>query len=572
MKSRFGYSLELQDPALSDVPGVIGQLMSFLRVHGVLDELFLSQFELAATESINNAALHGCRGNELKFLRVRLDLNPDHVELRVTDPSSFEGWKKEALLPEDPLREGGRGYFIMSRMTDELLHDQENGCHVLVLRKRFSDTSWQYVPGEGDHIVSQMTDELLTSYEIIDTLVSFAKWLTVVSGIDAFMNLALEKLCVVTGAQSAYVRVAKGGEELLLHHLFGKPLLQPPVSVDIMGTDLEAEVFRSCKEITVPFADNLPKNDPLSKVMWAGFVIPILNLEENHGVMVLINSKPAPFFDAGKLKVARIVSEYLGIIISFQHLQKLRESEQVTLHDMEVAAGIQLSLMPHDFSTPPGLDFFGTSVPALQAGGDYFDILTLPDKSVFCLIADVMGKGLPAALHTIMVRSTLHALIAANECDPGRILDKINSLMCRDLIRLEAFITMVCIWISPDRKTVRSASAGHLSPFLQTTDGRISEIIGKGVPIGIFPDSSYSSTSIPFDPQSRILLYTDGISEALDEGNSVFEVNRIKECLSRSRQLSSRATVERLLEEVTTFSAGLPPSDDRTLILVTRTK
>jgi serine phosphatase RsbU (regulator of sigma subunit)/anti-sigma regulatory factor (Ser/Thr protein kinase) len=571
MKCKFSYSLDVEEPDLADVPRVLSQLSGFLRMHGVADDHFISQFELAAAEAINNATEHGCSSTMEKFFRVRLHLNQEHVELRVVDPSAFKGWEKEPMLPDDPMDDRGRGHFIMFRMTDELLHEEEDGFHVLVLRKRFFNSSWQHLPWDGDHIVTQMTDELVSSYELIDTLVSLGKWLAMASDINAFMELALEKLCTVTGAETAYVRIEEEGKLTMLHQR-GNALHPPAASLDATGEGVEVEVFRSGKEITLPIDAHLPENDPLSGMMLAGFVAPITYMDQNHGVLVLLTTKPAPFFDAGKLKVARIISEYLGIIMALREVQKLREAEKVALHDLETAARIQLSLMPQDFPPISGLDLYGTSQPCLHAGGDYFDILTLPDQSVLCIIADVMGKGLPAALLAIMLRTNLHALVASNKSDPGKIIEKINSLMSKDLIRLEVFITLVCTWISSDRNLIRSASAGHLSPILLKADGTVVEIEGTGVPVGVFPDSIYSSQSTAFEPGDRLLLYTDGIIEATDHGDSSFEIQGVKECLSRSGSLSSRATAVRLLDEVADFSEGKAPSDDRTLILVSRTQ
>ena len=111
--------MDVEDPVLEDIPKSLEQLIGFLRDHGVADEVFLSQFELAAAEAINNAAEHGCTKSEEKFFRARIYLRPDHVELRVVDPSDFQGLPKDVSLPADPFEEGGRGYYIMTHMTDE---------------------------------------------------------------------------------------------------------------------------------------------------------------------------------------------------------------------------------------------------------------------------------------------------------------------------------------------------------------------------------------------------------------------------------------------------------------------
>jgi len=561
--------LEVQNPGLPDITKTVLHLMGFLRDHGITDDVFVREFELAAAEAVNNATEHGCSATEKKFFRVWLHLRPDSVELRVMDPSDFEGWKGEASLPDDPFSEGGRGHFLMVQMTDEILHERENGCHVLVLRKRIPQR-WEYEPGQAEATLSEMTDELVSSYEMINTLVGLGEWLATAPDMYAFMDGALERLCRVTGAETAYVRFEDHGKLALLRQ-WGKTLRSPSAVLDVLNPGAETDVFRTGREITLPMDFLLPDDDPMRGSLVSGFVSPVLFKDQKRGVLVMGRTSPSQFFDAGKLKIARMVADYLGIIVTLGELQKRRGAEERALRDLEIAAQIQLSLMPHEFSSAKGLDIYGTCRPALQAGGDYFDVLVLPDQSILCMMADVMGKGLSAALLAAMLRTNLHAIVASDQTDPGRIITQINRLMSQDLIKLEMFITMVCIWISPDRDKILLASAGHLASILQKADGQILQIDGTGVPVGIFHDSGYLSQATPFGARDRILLYTDGIIEATAADDSMFEFGRLKSSLEASLALSSRATVDRLLDDVTAFAGKETPSDDRTLILISRT-
>jgi serine phosphatase RsbU (regulator of sigma subunit) len=416
-----------------------------------------------------------------------------------------------------------------------------------------------------------MADELVSSYELINTMVSLGEWLAIAPDMHAFMDGALEKLCAVTGAETVYVRIEQEGKLQLFRQRGAS--LQPIVQVlDANGTEVEADIFRSGNELTLTEGFELEEGDPLSLIMLSGFVTPVVFNEQFRGVLVMGRTRSAPFFDAGKLKIARMVADYLGIIVALGELQKRRASEQFALRDLEIAAQIQLSLMPQEFSLAPGLDLYGTCRPALQAGGDYFDILTLPDQSILCILADVMGKGLSAALLATMLRTNLYAIVASNITDPGEIIARINRLMGRDLIKLEMFITMVCAWIPADRSEIRHASAGHHSLILQKENGKISEINGTGIPVGVFRENSYTTESMSFAPGERILFYTDGITESTGDNDAMFELPRVQNCLERTRHLSSRETVNTLLDEVASFSGERPPSDDRTILLVSRLK
>lgn len=570
MNCEIACCFEVENPELSDITGTVLHLVGFLRDHGVADDRFLGEFELAAAEAINNATEHGCGAADRKFFRARIFLRPELVELRVSDPSDFGGWKDAPSLPDDPFEEGGRGHYLMARLTDELLHEREDGCHVLVLRKRLP-CGWHYEPGQSERIISEMTEELVSSYEMINTLVGLGEWMATAPDMYAFMDGALERLCGVTGAETAYVRFEDRGNLVLLRQ-WGEMLKTPPAVLDIVGCGVEHDVFRTGNEITLPMGFSLPPGDSLCGMLSAGFVAPVLFKDQRRGVLVMGRTKPSQFFDAGKLKVARMVADYLGITVTLGELQKRRGAEERALRDLEIAAQIQLSLMPGEFSSAKGLDIFGTCRPALQAGGDYFDVLVLPDRSTLCVMADVMGKGLSAALLAAMLRTNLHAIVAGNQTDPGGVIAQINQLMSRDLIKLEMFITMVCIWVSPERDRILHASAGHLASILQKAGGEILSIDGAGVPVGIFDDSAYFSQQTPFGVGDRILLYTDGIIEASAADGTMFDTAGVQASLKNSEGLASRAAAERLLDDVAAFLGGETAADDRTLVLVSRTE
>ena len=564
--------MDVDEPSFSDVTSAVVKLMGFLRDHGVTDSEFLQQFELATAEALNNAVEHAADAGGKKFFRARVYIRPEFVEMRVVDPSSFEGWSKPPKLPEDPFAEGGRGHYLMSQLTDELVHEDENGCHMLVLRKWFTTGKWEYVAGHSDQVLLEMTDELVASYEMISTLLGLSEWLATSPEIDAFSAGALSRLCEVTGASFSYVRFEDRGNLVLLKQS-GMARRPPAESIRVDGPGVEAEVFRTGHEVTLPAGTVYAPDDPLEGVMDTGFVTPILFKDQRRGILVMGHTMFAPFFDAGKLKIARLLCDYLGIVVAMAGLQKRRLAEERALHDLKIAAQIQLSLMPKDFSPRKGLDFFGACLPARQAGGDCFDIVVLPDESVLCLVADVMGKGLPAALLATMLRTNLRGIVAGGVTEPGEVLTRINRLMIADLMQLEMYITMGCIWISPSRDVIRNASAGHLRPLLLHGDrpGEVTELLDGGMPVGIFPDASYVSQESPFSPGSRLLLYTDGLIEASAPDGTFFTAERVAESLRRTYALCTRDALMNLLEEISSFTVDAELSDDRTAVLLTRT-
>lgn len=574
MRTELSCVLDVQEPELEHVTTAVQQLVGFMRDHGVTDTIFLSQFELAAAEAINNAVEHGCSpDSKERFFRARLQIRPNDVELRVLDPSSFTGWEAPPQLPDDPFDEGGRGHFLMSQMMDELIHETENGCHVLILRKKFTEGPWEYIPGEADRTLSEMTDELVSSYEMISTLLGLGEWLATAPEMVTFTEGALARLCEVTGGCFAYVRFEKGGK-LQLMRISGEANRELIPEITAGTSSMEWKVFESGQEITLPPGSQLPPNDPACGIMDSGFITPVLFKEERRGVLLLGKCRPANFFDAGQLKIARTVAEYLGLTAALAELQRKRQAEDRALHDLEIAAQIQNSLMPQEFSSCVGLDLYGACRPALQAGGDYFDVLTLPDGSIMCMIADVMGKGLSAALLALMLRTNLRAVTNAGIEQPCELLKELNELMSRDLIKLEMFITVVCARISADRSIIDISSAGHCASIIQRASaaGEIESLSAGGLPLGIMEMAAYSEDRVAFEAGDRLLLFTDGIIEASSPDDRFFDEEGVLKSLAKTVGQSSRISTETLLDDVNQFSENAPPSDDRTIILVTRTK
>lgn len=570
MKCELSCCLDVQEPKLSDVTRAVTELVGFMRDHGVTDDIFIGEFQLAAAEAINNAVEHGCAPGGDTFFHARLYLRPEYVELRVVDPSDFTGWEGEPTLPDDPFDEGGRGRFLMVQMTDQILHEKENGRHVLVLRKNFPDGPWRYIPGESENTLSSMTEELVSSYEMINTLIDLGEWLAVSPDMHQFMDGALERLCRVTSAETAYLRLeSNGGLELFKQ--WGQTLRPTAAHLPPDSAGTEMEVFRTGDEITLPLNSILAPGDALEGQLASGFVTPVLFKEKRHGVLVLGRTSPSQFFHAGQLKVARVVADYLGLALTLSELQEQRGAEARALRDLEIAAEIQLSLMPQSFQSAAGLDIFGTCRPALRAGGDYFDLLPLPDGSVLALIADVMGKGLPAAILATMLRTNFRACVATGLADPGTLLREVNTLMSEDLIKLEMFITAACIRISPDRRTVIFASAGHPAILLHRQERGWEELAGTGMPIGVLAESHCESAATDLSPGDSLLLYTDGIAEAMSPAEVMFGLAGIQQSLeqmSPESRSSSRLIVEHLLATVDAFADHAPPSDDRTVIAI----
>ena len=239
----------------------------------------------------------------------------------------------------------------------------------------------------------------------------------------------------------------------------------------------------------------------------------------------------------------------------------LRERQE---QELEQAREIQQSLMPKEIPQVPGFEIAGAWEPARVVGGDYFDVIRLSDKKLGICIADVVGKGVSAALLMANVQATVRAF-AHESTTPSALCSRMNSVLNAS-IGIGKFVTFFYAVLDSHTRTVGYTNAGHLLPILLRADGTNSELQNGGAVLGVFPDWKYEDSFVQFEPGDRLVLFTDGISEA-GIGNEEFGEERIvayaRECIGKSAgEIKSR-----ILADVKQF-CDEQLRDDATLIVI----
>ena len=569
MKLQTSCSLHLIFSQPTDVSEAVARLIGFLADQGVHDQKFIDEFQRAATKAISAAIEQGCAGTGDRFVEIALTVNSVEVQLEIVEPLNLEGFSGEALLPESPLTSGGRERSSIEQMATGSEDINRDGMRVLILRKSLGTLSWNYEPGSQERLLNSMTEEVCASYEMINALVGLGELVASTGNMDSFLQRALDRLSELTRAETVYVRMLCSNG-LLLARQVGPHALNLQPCIELGSPGVETSVFATGEEATVIENAMLETSDPLCGQLKAAFVAPIFFKNQRRGVLVLARDDAASgFFTAAQLQLARLVGEYLGIVSKMSELQQRRDSEQRSLRELEIAAEIQMSLMPKNFRLDEHLDTFGTCQPALKAGGDYFDLISLSSGATFVVIADVMGRGVSAALLANMLRANIRAQLDIAE-DPGRLLTVVNRVMAPDLRKLDMFITAACAWISPDGGQIRVASAGHPPGLLGAAGSSCSFLQSHDLPIGVLDDTKYETRLSTFAVGEMLFLYTDGIREACDADGEFYDVDGIKRDLDKSPATSARDVVQRVLDSVDYFSNHTLPTDDRTLVAVIR--
>jgi phosphoserine phosphatase RsbU/P len=266
-------------------------------------------------------------------------------------------------------------------------------------------------------------------------------------------------------------------------------------------------------------------------------------------------------FPAEQLRLLQALCSYVAVAVhNARRFQEEQHQRQKMSREANEARKIQQALLPRSSPYIPGFVITGLSTPAGAVGGDWYDFIPFADGRWGLVLADVSGKGMAAALLMSATRGMLRSLAEA-ACSPSEVLTKLNELLVNDFPS-GRFVTMIYGVLDPVARTLTFASAGHLRPLLIENSHAHFLDTERGMPLGIGP-GDYSEAQVQLPPDSRLLFYSDGITEAANLEEDEYGAGRLeKHC----RQ--SEASAESILEDVRTFANGAGLHDDATVILV----
>jgi sigma-B regulation protein RsbU (phosphoserine phosphatase) len=300
--------------------------------------------------------------------------------------------------------------------------------------------------------------------------------------------------------------------------------------------------------------------------------VPLHYRQEQLGVLALANREKGEAFTKADFDLVQSVADQAAY--SLQHAQIYRQlAEKKKLdHDIAVAHDIQRILLPAKAPQIQSFNCAALNIPAQQVSGDYFDFIQLEGNRWGVAVADVSGKGVPASLIMAMCRSVLRSK-ATGRLSPAQVLREVNSQICPDM-QEDMFITMIYLITDPSGHLVL-ARAGHESALLCRDHFRhIEPIEAPGMALGIDSgdvfDEVVKDVTIKLDPLDTVVIYTDGINEALDNEGNEFGQDQLKAVLRAAGPQSVEFLVETIVNRVRTFSEGHGQTDDITLAVLQR--
>lgn len=387
--------------------------------------------------------------------------------------------------------------------------------------------------------------------------------------VDELFGGVLTVLTNELGLRRASIMLYSPADDRLeIHASVGLPMFGPG--------EMSAGLARYVLDKKVPFyVSDLDHHPELAVFASSGrytsgscILIPMLEGADDTAIGVFSVSDPAQGsfhpddFRIIVTAVSQIVKGYVNFKLSEQLLQKKAMEKE-----LEITSRIQRDILP---SVVPDHDFIALSarsVPARTMGGDFYDYYReSPEGRFTVLVADVSGKSLPAALF-MAVSSSILRTMTRTEDDPARILARSNDLLFEES-ESGMFVTVFLAQFDPVRGVLRYASAGHNEMLLLHSDGRFEVLRGKGPPLGVVPTRPglYEGRETPLCDGDMLILFTDGVVEAVNRDNEEFGLDRFVDILRDLRERSLGEIIDSVYRASTEFAGNVPQYDDFTML------
>lgn len=292
--------------------------------------------------------------------------------------------------------------------------------------------------------------------------------------------------------------------------------------------------------------------------------IPLVYREEGLGILRLY-SKRARRFSPADISLARTVAaQSAAAIVNVRLYREALEGERMA-RQLRLAGAVQRHLIPQDSPKVPGFDVAGLYVPCHQVGGDFYDLVAFADGRFMMALGDVMGKGAPASLAMVSVRSSLRAFAEYID-DVAKLVARVNGMFTRDTAVGE-FATVFCGILTADHSTLNYCNCGHEPPILLRKD-EVIDLSGGGTVLGLDSASQFDAQQIALQKDDMIVMYTDGLADAVNFERESFGRARIVQAVLASQDMSAEEAAKNILWLMRKFTGLTERFDDTALVVI----
>lgn len=425
------------------------------------------------------------------------------------------------------------------------------------------------LPNEAEALREE-NERLRRSVEELSVLNDLAAEIGGARDAEAVMQRVLQRSIRAVGAEQGVVSLVDAQETDTAQTF----LREVATSAGREALHLEQHLLGWMAHHRQPLVLNDPRADPRFRgVAWRPDVqslicVPLLIRGRLTGVLTLFNKKDGAGFNTDDERLLTILAAQSAQVIENARLAEEEASFVRVQEEMRLAATIQADLLPSTPPDVPGYDIAGLSLPSEAVGGDYFDFLALDNGLWGLTVGDVVGKGLGAALLMANVQATLRGQTLGTT-SPAACLERANALLHASTSR-RAFVTLFYGVLDPERHALCYANAGHNRPFLLAGGAAPVELGTGGLALGLIAGATYDEAEVVFAPGDGLVIYSDGVTEAMSPTREPFGEEQLVEVLGGCRDESAGDIAACVVEAVSAYAGIAPQSDDLTLLVVRR--
>jgi serine phosphatase RsbU (regulator of sigma subunit) len=463
---------------------------------------------------------------------VSPDLNPYITEDAYTLNVLHD---ERSLLAVLPCHDNSMFAILVGPKLDQEYLDDDEKISLQLFVQLLDNAHYTFLMRQSEKkLIFSLNNRLLQMNNLIDTGIELSKRIDE----KTLLSLTLERAVGMTNASGGEM-VVKNGNKIL--HRINYPE-KYSIKSEINGRPGESSLMATF---------NFQKTK---------YLLSLHNKETRKGL--------APFDDTDRLLLDSLSRQTQAAIESGYLREKALEMETVK-RELAIAATIQQRILPESLPTIDGYDISGINLPAIEVCGDYYDCMQINENKYALIMADVSGKGIPAALLVSSLQASLRIYF---ETDQPLILlaEKLNKLIYQSTTA-DKYLTMCICVLDIKSGTLEALNAGHNPPLIVHNDQTLTSIAPGGIPIGMADlGLSYQTAEYQLALGESILMFTDGITEAMDINENMYEDERLEAFYIKNRQKSAQEFVGDLINDVYQFVGGASQSDDITVLYLKR--
>jgi phosphoserine phosphatase RsbU/P len=453
------------------------------------------------------------------------DFLPDEEKLTVNYPEKIQD-KFSIILP---LRDKSQFGMLLGPKIDKAEYTDFDKISLQIFLQLLDSAYQTYKDRQKEkEFVFSLNQRVLQLNSLIDTGIEISR----LEQHSSLQNLALERVIALTNASRGMLRITKK------NRLVSK-ILYP---ADFQYRKLEKE---------------------------GHFIVTSFHFQGSNYSFKLYNKESRrgyTDFDATDQLLLDAFSRQLNVALENNYLHKQALEKQRTDQDIEVAGTIQQKIIPERLPDIAGYDIAGINIPTKMVGGDYYDCIKLPDDRYAFIIADVSGKGVPAALLVSSLQASLSAYLE-NNLQLTDLASRLNKVIYNASTE-DKYITFYIAILNPVTGEIESLNAGHNPIYMMESSNKIKELSEGGIPFGMMGmDFPYTSEKLILKPGESVLLYTDGVTEAMNYKEEEYDdIRPLKKFYAKHKSLGSQEFINLLIDDIQEFTGNTPQSDDITAL------